>query len=238
MDNTETGRVVDDLIGNAKNNFEYRQLLKDYEEALRKLDDPMLIQEKAEALNVCNTIIEWSVEKGAIPSGSVLHRLGLRLMDYLTRSVPLIPSDEKSDKSLALLQRLSGDMSVWSGTIGFNNIRIMNRALRNTSNKMGPSEASLPYRALRNLTNGQTETQFRELMGDDFTVFTNTYIDTMILMEAGIRPQVITAIINEVVKQKPVNSYAQHFEEIFNLPHDAAESLAKIAGTINGDCNG
>jgi len=88
MDNSEAGRIVDDLIGNAKYNYEYRQWLKDYEEALRKLDNPALIQNKSEALNVCNAIIEWSVEKGAIPFGSVLHRLGMRLMDYLTRCDP------------------------------------------------------------------------------------------------------------------------------------------------------
>jgi hypothetical protein len=58
MDNTETGHIVDDLLGNAKYNYEYRQWLKKYEEVCRKLDDPALIQNKAEALNVFTTILE------------------------------------------------------------------------------------------------------------------------------------------------------------------------------------
>jgi len=88
MDNTETGRMVDDLIAHAKYNYEYAQWLKNYEEVLRKLDNPMLIQDKSEALNVCNALLELSIEKGAIPFGSVSHRLGMRLMDYLTRCDP------------------------------------------------------------------------------------------------------------------------------------------------------
>jgi hypothetical protein len=88
MNNTEAGRIVDDLIGNAKYNYEYGQWLKNFQELCRKLDDPALIQNKADALNVCNVLVEWSVEKGAVPFGSVLHRLGMRLMDYLMRCDP------------------------------------------------------------------------------------------------------------------------------------------------------
>jgi hypothetical protein len=81
-------RITNDLIGNAKYDYECRKWLKDYEEVCRKLDDPMLIQSKSAALNVCNALIELSVEKGAIPFGSVSHRLGMRLMDYLMRCDP------------------------------------------------------------------------------------------------------------------------------------------------------
>jgi hypothetical protein len=88
MDNTETGCMVDDLLVSAKYNYEYNKWLKSYEEICRKLDDPALIKNKSEALNVADTIIQWSVEKGAIPFGSVLHRLGMRLMDYLMRCDP------------------------------------------------------------------------------------------------------------------------------------------------------
>jgi len=88
MDNPETGNIYDDLLGNAKYNYEYQQWLKDYEELYRKLDDPALIQNKAEAINVCNVLIEWSIEKGAIPFDSFLHKLGMRLMDYLIRCDP------------------------------------------------------------------------------------------------------------------------------------------------------
>jgi len=88
MDNPETGRIVDDLIGNAKYNYEYRQWLKSYEEICRKLDDPALIQNKSEALFACDSIMGRLISSGAIPIGSVLHRLGMRLMDYLMRCDP------------------------------------------------------------------------------------------------------------------------------------------------------
>jgi hypothetical protein len=140
-------------------------------------------------------------------------------------------ADEKSVHTLALLQGLSDDASIWSGTTGANNISKMNRALSSAANNLGPSEASLLYTALRPLTNGINEQQFRDLMGDDFIVFTNSYVDTMLLMEAGVRPQVIVAIINEVIRKKPVGSYVFYFMELLNLPQDAAESLVKIANT-------
>jgi hypothetical protein len=88
MDNPETGRIVDDLLGNAKYNYECQQWQNEYEKICQKLDDPALIQSKAEALNICDTILQWSIDKGAIPFGSVLHRLGMRLMDYLMRCDP------------------------------------------------------------------------------------------------------------------------------------------------------
>jgi len=85
---TNTERLVDDMISHAKINYEYRQWLKNYEEVCRKLDDPALIQSKADALNVFVAILDWSIDKGAIPIGSVFHRLGMRLMDYLMRCEP------------------------------------------------------------------------------------------------------------------------------------------------------
>jgi len=88
MENAEAGRIADALLGHAKYNYEYRQWLKDFEEACRKLDDPALIQNKSEALFACDSILQWGVASGAIPAGSVLHRLGMRLMDYLTRCDP------------------------------------------------------------------------------------------------------------------------------------------------------
>jgi len=85
MDNTETGRIVDNLIAHAKYNYECQQWLKNREELYKKLDNPMLLQTKAEALNVCDMLIQQGIDNGTIPLDSVSHRLGLRLMDYLLR---------------------------------------------------------------------------------------------------------------------------------------------------------
>jgi len=85
MDNTETGRVIDDLIGNAKNNYEYQQWLKSLEDVCRKLDSPALIQNNSDAINAVALILEMGIDKNGNPFAPILHRLGMKLVDYLTQ---------------------------------------------------------------------------------------------------------------------------------------------------------
>jgi len=87
MDNPETGRIVDNLLGNAKFNYEYLKCLKQYEDVCRKLDDPALIQNKAEAINAVAIILE-GIDKKVDSFAPILHRLGMRLVDYLLRCDP------------------------------------------------------------------------------------------------------------------------------------------------------
>ena len=90
MDNPEIGKIVDDLLGDAKLNYEYRQWLKKYEELCRKADDPALIQNKAEAITVVSIILEQGIDKEVTPFAPILHRLGMRLVDYLLRCDPIV----------------------------------------------------------------------------------------------------------------------------------------------------
>ena len=88
MDNNEIHKMVDDLVGQARHNYKYNEWLKDWEDLYKKVDNPMLIQTKAEALNVCDMLIQQGIDNKTIPFGSLIHRLGLRLMDYLMRCDP------------------------------------------------------------------------------------------------------------------------------------------------------
>ena len=88
MDNNEIHRMVDDLMDHAQYNYKYNEWLKDWEELYKKVDNPMLIQTKVGALNVCNMLIQQGIDNKAIPFGSLMHRLGLRLMDYIMRCDP------------------------------------------------------------------------------------------------------------------------------------------------------
>jgi len=86
MDNSETGRIADELIGNARFNFEYRQWLGEWEEINKMLDNPMLIETKAECLATWETIIQNGLDKGSFSFGSVIHKLCMRVGDFIMRS--------------------------------------------------------------------------------------------------------------------------------------------------------
>jgi hypothetical protein len=90
MDNPETGNIVDDLLGNAKYNYEYQKWLKKYEGICQRLDDPALIQNKAEAISAVAIILEQGLDKyiKVDPFAPILHQLGMRLVDYLLRCDP------------------------------------------------------------------------------------------------------------------------------------------------------
>ena len=138
-------------------------------------------------------------------------------------------SDEKSDKTLSLLQKLSGDTQIWSGTSGENMISRMNKALYNAANTKGPSEASVLYMALKEYTSGLSEAEWKKLWNKYSPNL--GYINIMILMENGLYPETIIAIINYIVKTMPADYYALHFMEQLDLPQNAAESLVKIIKT-------
>ena len=74
-----TKQIVKNLLDNAKADYLIRQL----PEILKLFDDPGYIKDKDMALTVCNAMIQICIEKGGMASGSIMHRLGLRLMDYI-----------------------------------------------------------------------------------------------------------------------------------------------------------
>jgi len=96
MDNTETGCIVDEILGQARYNYERKEWLKQCEEINQRLNTLGLIQKKEEALNVCDMLIQHGLDTGVISVGSIRHRLGLQLLDYLLRSEPIENEKEKT----------------------------------------------------------------------------------------------------------------------------------------------
>ena len=138
-------------------------------------------------------------------------------------------ADERSDRTLEMLRRLASNPSIWSGTVGANNIIRINNALEKAAS-LGPSENNLLYIAARSITTGITQEQYNALIGTNRHKYDNTYIPTMILMESGISPQLMVAIINVIMKQQPdrETGHYLYFTRLLNLQPDAASSLNLI----------
>jgi hypothetical protein len=61
------------------------QALQDLEELNRLLNDPLLVNNKEMAADICGILIRMLIGEGIMKEGSILHRLGLRLLDYIGR---------------------------------------------------------------------------------------------------------------------------------------------------------
>jgi len=86
MDNIEIESVIDKMLGHARHDHETRREgLRAWKELDRLLDDPGLIDSREMALGVCGLLLRLCIEKGGMVEGSIMHRLGLRLMDYIRR---------------------------------------------------------------------------------------------------------------------------------------------------------
>ncbi|GHV79455.1 hypothetical protein AGMMS49944_12460 [Spirochaetia bacterium] len=78
---SETGKLIQDMLGKAKVQYEGHQVLEEFLETMRN----PVIDSKDMALSVCNALIKISIERGAMAEDSVMHRLSLALMDYIAR---------------------------------------------------------------------------------------------------------------------------------------------------------
>jgi hypothetical protein len=78
--------ITADILNQARTDCRIRQeALKNLEELDRLLNDPGIVQNKDMALSICNALIQRSIECKAVVEGSIMHRLGLRLLDYINR---------------------------------------------------------------------------------------------------------------------------------------------------------
>ena len=51
------------------------------------LNDSGYIKDKKQALNVCNILTKSNLVVGGVKEGSIIHLLGLRLYDYISREI-------------------------------------------------------------------------------------------------------------------------------------------------------
>ena len=78
---TEAERLINDLLDHAKANYAAGELA----EALKEFDPANFIQEKETALTVCHALINICLTGEKISEGSIMHKLGIGLMDYINR---------------------------------------------------------------------------------------------------------------------------------------------------------
>jgi hypothetical protein len=82
----EMKSIIDELLDNAWLDYQVRhEALHNLEEINRMLDDPLLVDNKAMAAGICRVLIKRLVGEGVMKEGSIAHRLGLRLLDYIGR---------------------------------------------------------------------------------------------------------------------------------------------------------
>jgi hypothetical protein len=82
----EMKNVVGDLLDYARFDYQARQeALQNFEELYRLLDDPLLVNNKETAADICGILITMLLGEGVIQEGSIIHCLGLRLLDYIGR---------------------------------------------------------------------------------------------------------------------------------------------------------
>jgi hypothetical protein len=78
--------LIAELLDNARNDYRTRQeAIGSLEELDRLLDDPLLVNNKDSAAAVCDLLITTLIGGGVVHEQSIMHRLGLRLLDYIKR---------------------------------------------------------------------------------------------------------------------------------------------------------
>ncbi|MDR2730922.1 MAG: hypothetical protein LBB81_08495 [Treponema sp.] len=81
-------RIIDELLQNAQTNYAINETEKTIGELFDELNNPDFINSKDFALGVCNALITILIKKSDMREGSILHLLGLRLMDYIKKTSP------------------------------------------------------------------------------------------------------------------------------------------------------
>ncbi|MDR2631003.1 MAG: hypothetical protein LBC60_08785 [Spirochaetaceae bacterium] len=82
----EMKSIIADLLDNARIDFTIRQeALQNLKEVDRLLDDPLLVNNKEMAADICGMLIKMLIGEEVVQEGSMMHRLGLRLLDYIGR---------------------------------------------------------------------------------------------------------------------------------------------------------
>jgi hypothetical protein len=82
----EIKSIINDLLDHARSDYQIRQeAVQNLEEVYRLLDDPLLVNSKEMAVDICGILIKMLIHEDVMKEGSIAHRLGLRLLDYIGR---------------------------------------------------------------------------------------------------------------------------------------------------------
>jgi hypothetical protein len=83
----EAKRMINGLLDNARIEYQIRhEALQNLEELNKLLDDPLLVNNKKMVAGICGILVKMLVSENIVKEGSIIHRLALRLLDYILRN--------------------------------------------------------------------------------------------------------------------------------------------------------
>jgi hypothetical protein len=78
--------MIEELLDNARTDYRTRQeALSNLAELDQLLNDPLLVDNKEMAAAICDMLITMLVGEGIVHEQSIMHRLAMRLLDYIKR---------------------------------------------------------------------------------------------------------------------------------------------------------
>lgn len=146
-----------------------------------------------------------------------------------------VKSTEEIANNLSMLSKLSGNNVLWQGQNGAQRLSQMNSALANSTSLESVS-AVMNYQAANNargkmlaeLSDERTTPQRRAYIKDQLKgIDTGTYIDTMLLMEKGLSPDILKAQFDAVGSMEGGNTAGaiERFRQMYNLNYTGAKQV-------------
>ena len=146
-----------------------------------------------------------------------------------------VKSTEEIANNLSMLSKLSGNNVLWQGQNGAQRLSQMNSALANSTSLESVS-AVMNYQAANNargkmlaeLSDEKTTPQRRAYIKDQLKgIDTGTYIDTMLLMEKGLSPDILKAQFDAVGSMEGDNTAGaiERFRQMYNLNYTGAKQV-------------
>lgn len=146
-----------------------------------------------------------------------------------------VKSTEEIANNLSMLSKLSGNNVLWQGQNGAQRLSQMNSALANSTSLESVS-AVMNYQAANNargkmlaeLSDERTTPQRRAYIKDQLKgIDTGTYIDTMLLMEKGLSPDILKAQFDAVGSMEGDNTAGaiERFRQMYNLNYTGAKQV-------------
>jgi hypothetical protein len=146
-----------------------------------------------------------------------------------------VKSTEEIANNLSMLSKLSGNNVLWQGQNGAQRLSQMNSALANSTSLESVS-AVMNYQAANNargkmlaeLSDERTTPQRRAYIKDQLKgIDTGTYIDTMLLMEKGLSPDILKAQFDAVGSMEGNNTAGaiERFRQMYNLNYTGAKQV-------------
>ena len=129
--------------------------------------------------------------------------------------------------NMTLLSKLSGGSALWTGEQGANRLMNMNEATANATGLKGVEDV-VSFSVARDLMNDMGNEEFKKLTGGNKT---NTYVDSMMLLERGVSADLLKGQFNAVRDMEGNNPAGQieRFMKMYNLSYTGGKAVYDMA---------